>query len=249
MRTILAIVLWALSTYAAAQFVDLPIRFDYLKPTDPRENSALSGQCDGNQRSAEITCRFTQVAVRRALDPKEVVGRTQEMLAQFRQEVKKKGFKRIADDMCLDAKERSQLVGELTTKGADRDLAEVQDYLKMCEQPTVANFEQFLRRSIEVEAKTCKVSFFQNDPVKYRRVSATRWVSNDGPKGPCSAVYLYALDRHDKQENLWRWTQTRTYADTSSKYCKDTEIGKKLEFSWDGFDPQFSCERISFGSF
>src|SRR5262245_44423559 len=133
MRTVLAVVLYALAGSAEAQ-PNLPIRFDYLKPTDPRENSALSGECDGNQRSAEVTCRFTQITVRRVMDPKEVAGRTQEMLVQFREEVKSKGLKRISDDMCSEAKKRgSQVINELKKKGADRDLAEMLDYLKLCE--------------------------------------------------------------------------------------------------------------------
>jgi hypothetical protein len=97
------------------------------------------------------------------------------------------------------------------------------------------------------ETKVCRVSVFQNDPVKFKRVNEHKWVGNVGPHGMCSAVYLYTLERDPQHTSLWTWSQVRTYADTSLEFCKDLQLNYKLEYSWKGRDIPMNCESIQFG--
>jgi hypothetical protein len=198
-----------------------------------------------------MTCEFTQVSVRRTVDPNEVNQRIAKELAEFRAAVKEGGFKSEVEKFCagVTSEEVRTKIQAAKQKGA-WVAARLEDIAQMCAQPTQARFERFLINSINADTKTCRVSVFQYDPVKYTRVNSRKWISNEGPKGSCNSVFLYTLEHEPKYDNLWNWTQTRIYADTTLKSCEGIEIGKKLEFAWNGLDfrPQLSCEYVYFSA-
>jgi hypothetical protein len=233
------------SSVIAQQRAPQPISFSNLKPLAPEENSALSGECDGTTSSPEITCRFTQLMIRYKLDPKDVPARVNEGLARLREETPKK----VTDDLCGNFPKTKSDV-EKTVKATPNPLQRQigLDLIALCEKPSPEGVEAWFRKVVVAESKTCTVSTFQNEPVRYKKVAPNKWVANVGPTGVCSAVYLYTMENDPKHTNLWTWTQVRTYADNSSELCKDTEINKRLEFSWKGHDPGMSCEIITFGS-
>jgi hypothetical protein len=55
------------------------------------------------------------------------------------------------------------------------------------------------------------------------------------------------MESDPKHTSLWKWSQVRTYADTSQELCKDMQLNYKLEYSWQGENPDISCDTISFG--
>jgi hypothetical protein len=226
----------------------LPVRFLYLKAVTPGENSALSADCNGTTSTPEITCRFTQLMVSYKLDPKTLPQELEKRLSQVRSEVAKNP-KKAADEMCGDIrKSRAEFEQKMSDLTNARTKAAVQDLLSLCANPSLEAFEGFVRRSTIAESKTCKVSVFQNDPITFKRTSPGKWVANVGPQGVCKAVYLYTMEHDQKHTSLWKWSQVRTYADTSGEFCKDKQVNYKLEYSWRGDDPDMNCESISFGS-
>ena len=245
--TVVAIL--ALLFVAAAQpSTASSIRFYYLKSATPGENSALSGECDGTTSSAEITCRFTQIMVAYKLDPLKLPAELEKRLVQLRAEATKDP-KNFANQMCGELrKSRGEVERKLLEGKNARTKASIQDFLSVCANPSLEAVEGLMGRITLAESKTCAVSVFQNDPVTYKRVAPNKWVANVGPHGVCSSVYLYTLENDPKHTNLWRWTQVRTYADRSTELCKDLQLNYKLEYSWEGEEPDLICETVSFGA-
>lgn len=224
-----------------------PVRFHYLKSVTSGERSALSSECDGTTASPEITCRFTQLMVSYQLDPKDVVAETEKRLAQLRTEARK-DLKKFTDQLCGDVrKNRAEVERKYQEIKNPHALQRVKDLIALCANPTMSALEGWIRRSTLAESKTCKVSHFQNDPVSYKKVGPNKWVANVGPQGICSSVYLYTMENDPKHANLWKWSQVRTYADTSGELCKSLQLNYKLEYSWQGDEVAMTCENIKFG--
>lgn len=224
-----------------------PIRFHYLKAITPGESSALSGECDGTTASPEITCRFTQLIVRHQLDPKDAPAEQEKRIAQLRSQAANDPRK-FADQMCADVrKHRAEIERALQDETNPRTKRDARDFLALCANPSMSAFEDWMRRAILAETRKCKVSVSQNETVKYKKVGPNKWVANVGPQGLCNSVYLYTMENDAKQSNLWKWSQVRTSADTSRELCKNTQLNYKREYSWEGDDPDISCDAISFG--
>jgi hypothetical protein len=182
-----------------------------------------------------------------ALPPEKLSAELEKRLAQLRSE-SQKDPRRFSEEMCGEfRKSRAEIERKLSEIRNTRTKAAVQDLLSACAKPSVEVFEALIRKAAAAEAKTCKVSVFQNEPVSFKRVSPNKWVANIGPQGICSAVYLYTMENDPKHTNLWKWSQVRTYADRSGELCKDMQINYKLEYSWQGDDPDMHCETVSFG--
>lgn len=225
-----------------------PVSFHYLKAITPGERSALSGECDGTTASPEITCRTTQVMVRHELDPKNAPAEINKRIAQLRAEAGKDP-KKLMNQMCAEVrKSRAEVERNLQDVRNPRTKQQAQDFLALCANPSMAALEDWVRRTTLAKSRTCKVAVFQDDdPVRYKKVGPNKWVANVGPKGICSTVLLYTLENDPKYSYLWKWSQVRTYADTSKELCKDIQLNYKLEYSWQGDDPDITCDTISFG--
>jgi hypothetical protein len=250
MRNLFGMALIAVAVQAHAQASASPIQMLYLKSTDPKEASAISVDCDGGTAQSEITCRMTQISVRRGLAPQEVQTEQKRTAAQLRKEISEKGASKVLDDFCSGYKEKGKETLRIAKeKGAEITYSDLTRFAEICEKRSVQKLEKFVIDATALASRTCKVSVFQNEPVKYKKVSSRRWVSNVGPSGLCNSIYLYTMEQHEKYDSLWTWTQTRTYVDTSTDFCKEFKTGTKLEFSYEGFDPQLSCERVTFGMF
>ncbi len=226
---------------------EAPIYFNFLPAITPGERSALSGECDGTTASAEITCRFTQAMIRYALDPKDIETETEKLLKQLRREAEK-DWEKFTEQFCGEIRkngtEAQERIRELKNTVTQNWLIEL---VTLCKNPTIAALEDLMKRSILAESKTCKVSHFQNDPIKFTKISPNKWRANVGPKVICSSVNLYTMENEPKHTNRWRWTQIRTYADNSNEVCKGLQLNYTLEFSWKGDGAAMSCEYIKFG--
>lgn len=232
---------------AAQSSTPSPVLFHYLNATTTGESSALSGECDGTTASPEITCRVTQVIVRYQLDPKDTPAEINKRIARLRAEAGKDP-KKLTDQMCAEVrKSRADVERKLQDVRNPRTKRQAQDFLALCANPSMAALEDWMRRTTLAESRTCKVSVFQNDPVTYKKVGPNKWVANVGPQGICSAVLLYTMENDPKHSSLWKWSQVRTYADTSQELCKNVQLNYKLEYSWQGDDPDITCDSISFG--
>ena len=221
-----------------------PIAFHYLMAVAPGDNSALSGKCDGTTASPEITCRFTQLLVSYQLNPKDVLVETEKTLALWR--TKASGdVKKLTSELCgarMNRAEAERLLQE--NKAAPQWIKE---RITLCTNPTIAGLEEWIRRSTLAESKTCKVAHVEMDPVTYKKIAPTKWVANVGPKGRCSFVFLYTMENDPNATYLWKWSQERTYADTSVEMCKEYLLSPKIEFSWQGEQVAMTCEHIKFG--
>jgi hypothetical protein len=226
-----------------------PITFFYLKSATPGENSSLSGECDGSTLAPEVTCRFTQLMVRYKLDPKELPSELEKRLKQLRAEVggNPKGF---VARMCAEFhKSRSEVEQEIKTLTNPHAKARAQDFFSVCSNPTptMNALESWIRRATIAESKSCEVSVFQNDPVTFKKIAPNKWVANVGPQGSCSSIYLYTRENDPQHATLWKWSQVRTYADRSEPHCKHLQLNYRSEYSWQGNDPDLTCETLSFG--
>ena len=98
-------------------------------------------------------------------------------------------------------------------------------------------------------SKTCKIDTFKQDwSAKFKKVATNKWVSNKGPIGLCESVYLITLENEPKYPRLWKFSQTRVYANTSNELCKRLDINIPLEFTWKGTETfDLKCEYIEFG--
>jgi hypothetical protein len=122
-----------------------PIRFSYLKPVSPNENSAISGECDGDTSSPKITCRVTQLLVRYQLDPSKLDAETEKRLSRLREELKKDPSK-FTEKLCSDIRKNTPAIEE-KMKGSknSRAFLELQEYMRLCADPTMKNIEDWLR--------------------------------------------------------------------------------------------------------
>jgi len=226
------------------------IVFHFLKAKTPGEKSALSGECDGTTANREVTCRFTQVAVRYKLEPNEVSAELDRRLKDAREAAASdpKRFEiEMNKNMCADIKkvgvEKKRELEKMSALGRRR----INDFLEFCSKPTLAAFERLMEKSVLEESRTCLVYSFQNDPITFKKVGPNKWLANVGPKGTCDAIYLYEMENDAQTSGLWRWSQVRTYANKSKPLCGDTPVNDKVEYGWDGEDVEMHCEIISFG--
>jgi hypothetical protein len=127
-----------------------------------------------------------------------------------------------------------------------RDKMQMSLFLNFCAGPSVAKMEKFVADEATIESKTCKIASLAPTQVSFKKVGPTKWVANVGPSGMCNATLLYTMESDDSFL-LFKWTQTRTYIDTSNEFCKGFEVNKKLEYSWNGNDPGIKCEYVTFG--
>ena len=227
----------------------LPIRFDDLNVVTKGERSSLSGECDGTTMSPEVTCRFTQLTVAYQLDPKELAAETEKRLVAVRTEIGSDP-KKTVDKMCGEfRKNRTKMEREIQEIENPNTIKQLKAFIALCldPTPTLAAFENLIRQGVLSETKTCRVTSFQNDPVTFKKVNPNKWVANVGPTGMCSSIYLYTMENDPKFTSLWKWSQVRTYADTSTEFCKGTQLNYKLEFGWKTNDIAMNCENIKFG--
>lgn len=221
--------------------------FQYLNAVAPGDNSALSGECDGATASPEVTCRFTRVVVRHQLDPKDASAELTKRITQMRSRAAKDP-KNVIKRMCEEElKNRAEF--ERALKRAANPLTQeiARSFRALCDDPSLAALEDWVRRMTLAQARTCNVFVFQDDPVKFRKVGPHKWVANVGPTGLCKSVYLYTMELDAKASVGWKWSRLRTHADTSNASCKDLPLEYKLEYSWEGHLPGISCDVITFG--
>jgi hypothetical protein len=225
------------------------IYFSYLTSPDKEENSSLSGECSGNTASYEIECKFWQIRVRLSLDPDNLQQEIQEAKRRMKDEMK--DFDKDIKELCDGIRKRSAELKQLMTntdRFTSHDIKKMQGLINLCDKPTYEKFEKFMIQDIEDRTRTCKVSA---DPegwtAKFTKVAENKWVSSEGPTGPCSTVILMTLEHEPSSSSLWTYTRTRTYVDQESEACRGLEVGKPLVYTWREKTIELNCQLIEYG--
>jgi hypothetical protein len=193
-----------------------------------KEMSALIYEC-GVAQADRMTCKFTQMAVRKKTTAEEIK-------------------KRLADFDKLPEKERTpdpKLCAEMT-KGLDilegrrkpdepmrlkdpRDIANAKKaaraILKTCETGDLAVMRKELADQYALEGRTCRVSAYNYEQT-FKRVSDTTtgkfaWVVDEGgPTGECGIVNLSRFERASLKESslvVWNYIARKAITNPSAK--------------------------------
>ncbi len=237
---------------------NLPIEFNYLMNKNPNDISALSGECTGSISNHEIECEFTQISARLKIKPEELQKEIEKAKKRVHDEVKGKDLKTYIKEACSGIDELSigelnkklkQKMNENNSKITNSQIAQMKDMVEMCKSPSLEIYEKFAVKSIIRDSKTCMINTFKQDwSSKFKKVAPNKWVSNTGPTGLCESVFLMILEHEPEYPSLWKFSHTRTYANTNVKICKKLDINTPLEFTWEGIETfDLKCEYIEFG--
>jgi hypothetical protein len=244
---LLAVVFCFSPALCPAQNLNQPIgQIGRLKSATPGESSAIWGDCSGTRNDREITCRFTQVLVSLAIDPKHLGAELQNIPAKVRE------LSKEPEQFAKELRDDQLCRGLLTSPAKLKEVrgARARDYLlelqQLCADPTPARLEALLRRQTVEASKECQISLHQNDSITFRKAAANRWVANVGPHGLCGSRYVYTLHHEPDHRNLWTFTQVRTATEGKGELCTGLEVGRKVEFSWKGDDPDLTCAFVTF---
>jgi hypothetical protein len=87
----------------------------------------------------------TQLLVRYQLDPSKLDAETEKRLSRLREELKKDPSK-FTEELCSDIRKNTPAIEE-KMKGSknSRAFLELQEYMRLCADPTMKNIEDWLR--------------------------------------------------------------------------------------------------------
>jgi hypothetical protein len=234
----------------AAHPADAPSNLDMLSNVDENEISAISGEC---QRSGGVlSCRFFQTVIARQKTAVEVEALVKEETAEFLKDVKA-----FQQDQLCSKDLRLKMVAEFEKRRADPSsaakIAFAEQYMlpmfRVCDDPSAKNVETMTRAHVQREEMTCKVTNLRPYELTFQHQPDGRWISNDGPSGPCGTILITTLSR-EKDYSLWTYTQRRIITNKTGTLgvvqCSAFEDHTQV-FSWRKVDKVRQCQAIKFG--
>jgi hypothetical protein len=229
------------------------IWFHSLTSSDIEEDSAISGKCTGDTSSDEIECKFWKMRVHLGLNPDELPAEL-EKLAKELDEIKKKY--KSADDYAKSFCEDIDIKNKDLEKDIQKSKKEkkltafetsvVKEMVDFCKNSSYEKLWALMNKFIITQTKTCQVSF-DIEPwiVKLEKIETNKWVGDTGPSGLCNNIYFCTLEHEPDYDNLWTYTQTRTYA---RKGCEDLKVGETIIWDWRSKTFEMNCQFIEYVS-
>jgi hypothetical protein len=248
---------WSLTSGAAA--------FDEYPSTgiayNTKERSALTYECELESMD-QLKCSFVQMALRRKLNPSSLP----EQLAKMEKQLASEKWD------SKDCAEQKQLLSALNAKAVpnfakmdQRDVAHYQELLessvKACESGSTSPMLPIMRKSLELETRSCRISSNKFEQTFKRVQSASIdkpvWVTTQEPTGPCGIVQLsrFELVKPSGDDfKAWNYIARKaiTNPDAEEPFlgkCGGLDEGSYV-FSWDESDGPSSwanCDQIEFG--
>lgn len=207
-------------------------------------NNAISGECVQLKNSQNMECTTRQISFRYKLDPQKLEEKYKEIEVEFDQELEgTTPTKWIKENMSFCSKLEDKT---LDTNRLDPAI------INVCKQQTKESLINFMKTVTNQEVETCLVYERETGTYLFEKVNATKWVSNNGPRGECGSVILLSLEQKSlKYPYLWTFTQQRTYTNIESQLCKDlSEINETITYSWKALKRRdANCKYIEFGMY
>lgn len=228
----------------------LPISFSHLSSPNKEENSALSGECNGDTSSMEIGCYFVQTRISIKLDPKKLPEKIRELQTEL--EKQKKDLKSLYKSFCSDLTDKTK-IDQVNQKLNELEYSAPQSYTRMremlsiCSNTSYDKILNFTKKIIEDETRTCKISSFTDyKTLHLKKIGPNKWLGTEWPSGLCNSVITYTLEHEPNYNTLWTYTQIRSHTD-QNELCKGFEVGKPLIYSWKNKPIEMKCDFIEFG--
>jgi hypothetical protein len=194
-----------------------------LKNEDPKEISAISGQC--TRHDERMKCHLIQILVRQPRSAEDRKKAVEELIAQWRKEKKENkdqtnavcaGLPRFEQDM------RAQFPKPEQAEERNHWLAWLRQWKKFCADPSsVRNTREFAQSTIDNEALTCQVELFGPWEIDFAQQSEDLWVAKQGPQGVCGTVNVITLEKGKNSEGLLGWTYRTKRVITNRQGDKD----------------------------
>ena len=192
--------------------------------------SNLRVDCTQGDTINEISCNFTQVMLRKSLQPEDVE-------REFNNEWKKLG-KDERDNMLTESARISmcgkgsieQLQDVITSKSNELSGGELEElttqvmpYMEYCKKPTIDSLQEMMMGIKRQKSKTCRLIVTPwKETFVYQELSE-KWLSQQGPQGICGTIVLSSLFQSEDQKEIYEWTyQTRkviTNKEVSEELC------------------------------
>jgi hypothetical protein len=232
---------------------EYPRNLDMLTNVDDNEISAMSGECQ-RERSGALKCRFHQTLVPREKSREEIEKEIADNTKATMKEVKS-----LLNDPLCNKDERAKFAAEINRiKATDPAKAEqvkvaeemITPMFRVCDDPSERNVRAMVRTNVERENLTCKIVSLRPFELTFQLQPDGRWLSNDGPSGPCGVILITTLEKDPKYSVLWTYTQRRLITNKAGSIglaeCKAFEEHTQV-FSWKPQDKFRQCKMIKFG--
>ena len=252
----------------AAQTTEPP-RFGMLYNT--RESHSMKYECDALD-DANITCKFTQIMVRKALDELEAQKHTATVIAQYRDSSSKGTLQKGMAEICKLGDEYQRFLngGATTQEAAELDLANPinrrdlegvrKSIAAICADPSEKNFIALDKQFQSKKLRTCKVAtndFSQN----FQRVGNTNtWTAkNSKPEGNCGFIQLSRFEEVSAGGvvKFWVYRAKRATTNPNGKYegflskpksCSEFDESEYL-YDWKERSLAMGCDYVEFDAF
>lgn len=228
-----------------------------------KERSAITYDCSLASQG-QIHCKFIQMAVRKKVAAKDLSAK----LAEAEKEAAKW---QASPKECQQIK---ATVAELRSQGTSsvaqvdpRDLAVTEEMIAAftiaCDSGSKDKLVAALRRSVERDARSCRVSSHEFEQTFQRVATAENqgpvWVTRGEPSGPCGVVQLSRFEQITPFQNefkAWNFVSRKAITNPSGKTalfgsCKNLDE-ESYTFSWnssEGLSSWADCDQIEFGVF
>lgn len=220
-------------------------------------NSTLSMECTGSAPYAEIDCSFVQVVVA-TKNEDEINKKLIEFDKDFSNLKESEIVKKLEEPCTLskgdyEKKYDWHLLSNEKKKFIEDDFEKFSRVCKCLKNSSVLigkNKKECITSEMkELELKkikSCRV-WTNTFELSFKRVDVNKWLSNPGPKGICDFVNIATIEKEEKSDFLWNFSQTRVTGDTKSDLCKGFDYNKPVVFSWKHpTQANVNCENITF---
>lgn len=226
-----------------------------------RELSALQYECEPVTKD-QLTCKFTQLAVRKKLAANDLVKRRKQLEDSVRTENLGKECAQMQE--LFDLYDGKQAPPESVKWKDPRDKQEAEESIRIlkevCATKDVSKLRELNERTLRQEMWTCRISA-NNFEQTFRRVhdpvtKSFAWVVDGEPEGACGIVQLSRFEPR-KWETFTNWNYIARKAITNPNgtaflgaRCADLDE-ETYEYSWNSSDglSWADCDKVEFSPF
>jgi hypothetical protein len=199
------------------------------------QNASLTMMCEGQKPYRTMTCQFLSITI-----DKSSAAEYRAALEKLRQNLSNDSDQKLLEQKDLRCKglgktetELSQHLAGMTPERAAYARAGITQMKNLCACHDRSCIVDALLREKDSERNECRVNGFTYS-LKFQKVGARRWVSNNGPEGICAVVSVETLEHEEKYANVWTYTESSVVGNTEPEFCKTlaSQWQKPETFSW-----------------
>jgi len=230
------------------------------------ENDHLAIRCNKSSET-EMTCKFTQVYVRKKAKPKDLEKDLSNVDEILKEEQEKAGQQKKDCDFAIqfssglikgekpdniDKKIWEESFENLHPKHKADFVSRIKKMEALCKDLSGEALENYIRVEHEIKTRTCIVGSNTFEESFTRLMGLSQWVSNKGPDGKCGVIVISTFTETDDSDIFWVYKTKKIVTNKEGTeelglFRCDWFDEREFFYDWKSKENFLQCDYIEFG--